>query len=90
MYVGDQAVPLTAKALQFRARHGCYHIDSDLGGREAALELDAQGYADAIAFAASEGITLEMTHIHIPECVEFTLSAMDRYLVLLVLTADRD
>lgn len=42
MHVGDQAVPLTRQALQFRARHGCYHIDSDLGGRDAALELDEQ------------------------------------------------
>jgi hypothetical protein len=77
MYVGDQAVPLTHKALQFRARHGCYHIDSDLGGRDAALELDEQGYADAIAMCASEGVTLEMTHISIPESITLALPERD-------------
>ena len=77
MYVGDQAVPLTTQALQFRARHGCYHIDSDLGGRDAALELDEQGYADAIAMCAAEGVTLEMTHISIPESITLALPERD-------------
>jgi hypothetical protein len=78
MHVGDQAVPLTHKALQFRARHGCYHIDSDLGGRDAALELDEQGYKDAIALCASEGVTLEMTHISIPESITLALPDRDK------------
>ena len=77
MHVGDQAVPLTHKALQFRARHGCYHIDSDLGGRDAALELDEQGYREAIAMCASEGVTLEMTHISIPESITLALPERD-------------
>jgi hypothetical protein len=73
MYVGDQAVPLTKAALQFRARHGCYHIDSDLGGRDAALELDEAGYRAAIEMCAAEGVTLEMTHISIPESITLAL-----------------
>jgi hypothetical protein len=77
MHVGDQAVPLTTQALQFRARHGCYLIDSSLGGRDAALELDEQGYREAVALCASEGVTLEMTHISIPESITLALPERD-------------
>ena len=31
---------------------GCYNIDSDLGGRDAALMLDEAGYREAIALCA--------------------------------------
>ena len=43
---------------------GCYNIDSDLGGRDAALMLDEAGYREAIALCAE--VPPHPTSCHLP------------------------
>ena len=45
---------------------GCYNIDSDLGGRDAALMLDEAGYREAIALCAEVPPHLPAHHLSPP------------------------
>ena len=70
MHVGDQDVMITKSNLQYLVRNGVTHLDSFIGpSREGALFASEAQYRAAIEECAAEGVTLEMTHINIPESI---------------------
>jgi mannonate dehydratase len=82
MHVGDQDVLIVGDKgrsnLQYLVRNGVTHIDSYIGeGRDNALYASEDEYRAAIAACAAEGITLEMTHIAIPESITLGLDERD-------------